>query len=95
MPPPTIQNLQDLPFDEIQTCREIANLLQLRCRLELSDGKFDDAVVTLQSGFALARHLGDADTLIQDLVGIAIAAIMFNRVEEMMQIPGSPNLFWR
>jgi hypothetical protein len=93
MPPLTIQNF-DLPLDEIQTCREIANLLQLRCRLELSEGKFDDAIYTLQTGFALAHNLGDADTLIQDLVGIAIAAIMFGRVEEMMQVPGSPNLFW-
>jgi hypothetical protein len=93
-PLPTIQHLEDLPLDEVQTCRELANLLQLRCRLELSDGKFDDALFTLQSGFALARHVGDADTLIQDLVAIAIAAIMFNRVEELMQVPGSPNLFW-
>ena len=95
MPLPTIQNLQETSYlDEIQTSREIANLLQLRCRLELSEGKFDDALYTLQTGFALARNLGDANSLIQDLVGIAIAAIMFERVEEMMQVPGSPNLFW-
>ena len=94
MPLPTIQNIQDLPFDEVQTCREIANLLNLRCRLELSEGKFEDALYTLQTGLALARNVGNSDTHISNLVGIAIAAIMFNRVEELMQIPGSPNLFW-
>jgi hypothetical protein len=95
MPLPTIQNLQETSYlDEIQTSREIANLLQMRCRLELSEGKFDDALYTLQTGFALARNLGDANSLVQDLVGIAIAAIMLERVEEMMQVPGSPNLFW-
>jgi hypothetical protein len=94
LPPPTIQNLQDLPLDEVQTCREIAALLNLRCRLQLAEGKFDDAIYTLQSGLALARHVGDADTLIYNLVGIAITAIMLGRVEELIQQPGSPNLFW-
>ncbi len=79
----------------MQTCRrDRAYCSNLRCRLQVSEGKFEDAIYTLQSGFALARQLGDADTLIQDLVGIAIAAIMCGRVEEMIQQPGSPDLFW-
>ncbi len=94
LPLPTLQNMQDLPLDEVQTCREIATLLNLRCRLELSEEKFDDALYTLQTGFTLARQVGNGDTLINNLVGIAIAAIMSGRVEEMMQLPGSPNLFW-
>jgi hypothetical protein len=95
LPPVTIQTVNtDLPLDEIQGSREVANLLQLRCRLELSEGKFDDAVHTLQTGFALARHLGEGDTLIQSLVGCAVATVMLGRVEEWVQIPGSPNLYW-
>ena len=62
--------------------------------LELSEERFDDAIHTLQTGFALARDVGKGDTLIQDLVGIAIAAIMFGQVQQWEQIPGSPNLFW-
>jgi hypothetical protein len=94
LPLPTIQNIQDLPFDEVQSCREIARLLNLRCRVEMAEGKFDDAIRTLQTGLALARHVGDADTLIYNLVGIAIAHIMLGRIEELIQQPGSPNLFW-
>jgi hypothetical protein len=94
LPPLTLQNMADIPLDEVQACREIANLLNLRCRVELSEGKFDDALYTLQTGFALARHVGDGDTLIQDLVGIAVANVMFVRVEELTQLPDSPNLFW-
>src|SRR5262249_51798762 len=30
----------------------------------------------------------------EDLVGIAIASIMLARVEEWVQVPGSPNLYW-
>jgi hypothetical protein len=92
-PPFKIQDF-DFPLEEIQHLRSIAALLQMRIRLELSEGRFDDAVHTLQIGFALGRDAGKGNTLIQDLVGIAIGAIMFNNVEEWMQTPGSPNLFW-
>jgi hypothetical protein len=92
--PLTIQNLPDLPLDEIQSLRQLAFLLGIRYRLELSRGDYDRAAATLRCGFTLARHLGRSDMLIQDLVGIALAAIMFGHVEEWVQRPGSPNLYW-
>jgi hypothetical protein len=94
LPPLTVQNLATYNLDEIQSCREIAQLLSLQCRLELSEGKCDQAIHTLQTGFALARHSGQGDTLIQSLVGIAIASAMVNRVEELIQLPDAPNLYW-
>jgi hypothetical protein len=94
-PPLTVQNIaSNLPLEEIQHCREIASLLQLRCRLELSERQFDKAIVTLQTGFALARDLGKGDLMIQDLVGIAIETIFLGLVELWMQTPDSPNLYW-
>jgi len=92
-PPLKLQDF-DFPMNDIQPLRMIAALLQTRCMLELSESRFDDAIVTLQTGFALARDLGKGDTLLQDLVGIAIGSIMFGQVEQWVQIPGSPNLFW-
>ncbi len=92
-PPFKLQDF-DFPFDEIQRLRTVAALLSTRFRLELSEGKLDEALHTLQIGFALARDVGKGNTLIQDLVGIAIGSIMFGYVEEWMQTPGSPNLFW-
>lgn len=93
-PPPTVQDLSRQAFDDVQTFRELAHLFSTRCRLQLAEGNFEQAVHTLQVGFTLARHVGDSDTLIEYLVGAAIAGIMLGRVEEMMQIPGSPNLYW-
>jgi hypothetical protein len=96
-PPVTVQALQDplfLPLDDIQSLRHLAFLLSVRCRLELAEGRFDSALRTLQTGLTLARHTAHSDTLIQDLVGIAIATIMLGRVEEWVQVPGSPNLYW-
>jgi hypothetical protein len=94
-PPPTVQNLTDvLPLREIQLCRGVASLLSYRCRLEMKEGQFDKAVHTLQTGFALARHVGNGNTIIESLVGIAIEAIMLGRAEELIQQPGAPNLYW-
>jgi hypothetical protein len=96
--PLTIQNLQDpfaLPLEELQSMRECARLLNLRCRLQMSEGKFDDAIITLRVGFTLARHIAQgSDMILQDLVAIAIGSIMLGRVEEWIGTPGSPNLYW-
>ncbi len=84
----------DLEIDEIQGLREIARLLRLRTRMELAERRFDDAQRTLQTGLAITRHLGGKRLVIEDLVAIAIAAIMLGEVEEWIAIPGSPNLYW-
>lgn len=95
--PLTLQNLADphfLPLDEVQGLRELIRLVSLRCRLELSEDRFADAARSLQVGFAMARHLNSGDLIIQDLVAVALASIMLGRVEEWVQRPGSPNLYW-
>jgi hypothetical protein len=94
MPPLTMQDFADFPLEDVQRLRTVAALLSTRYMLELSEGRFDDALLTLQTGFALARDVGQGDTLIQDLVGIAIGAIMFGEVQRWQEAPGSPNLYW-
>lgn len=95
LPPLTFQSIQVyLPLKHLNQARWIANLLRIQSRLQLVEGRFDDAAETLQTGFALARHLCEGDTLLDVLVGIAIDAMMFGRVEEWVQTPGSPNLYW-
>ena len=44
--------------------------------------------------FAMSRHLGEHPTLIGNLVGIAIANIAIVPLEEMLEQPGCPNLYW-
>ncbi len=94
-PPLTIQNVSEgTSLGEVQGFRELASLLSLRFRYQLGEGKVDDAVATLQTGFALGRHIGEAPLLIQNLVGLAITTIMLGRVEELMQQPDAPNMYW-
>lgn len=79
---------------EFQALRQLARPLALRARLEILDGKLDEALGTLRAGLALARHVAQGPTLIQSLVGIAFAATMAQRLEELIQQPGAPNLYW-
>jgi hypothetical protein len=79
---------------DIQEMRQIAVLLQLRIRYELAEGRPDKAARTLQIGFAIARHLAEEPTLISALVGMAVAGLMENRLEEFVQQPNAPNLYW-
>jgi hypothetical protein len=83
-----------LILPDVQGFREYATLLAMRCRLEIADKDYADALYTLQTGFALGRHVGDMPTLISSLVGNSTCALMLGRVEELIQAPGSPNLYW-
>jgi hypothetical protein len=79
---------------ELQPMRQAAGLLAVRARLEMAEGRFDDAARTLQTGFAVARQTGDAPTLINALVGVAIATAMAKQVDQFVQCDKAPNLYW-
>jgi hypothetical protein len=84
----------DLLVPEVQSMRLLVESLALRFRVEVAERRFDDAFVTAKTMFALARHMGEHPTLIGHLVGVAIATITIERLEEMLQQPGCPNLYW-
>jgi len=81
-------------FDEQQAMRVVGALLSLRCRRELADGRLGKAARTLQTGFAVAHHVASSPALIPSLVGKAVAALMIDRLEEFIQQPDAPNLYW-
>ncbi len=95
------QILRDLRKDgtntllpDVQWMRMLASVLKVRCRGEIKAGDFPAAIRTVQTMLALARSFNDHPTLIGQLVGCAIAAIGLGCVEEMVQRPGCPNLYW-
>ena len=83
-----------LLLPDLQKMRELAAGLQGRFRDEVALKRFDDALVTAKTMFALSRHMGEHPTLIGDLVGMAIAFIAIGPLEEMLEQPGCPNLYW-
>jgi hypothetical protein len=74
--------------------RTLANALVVRGRGQIVDKDFDGAVGSLKTIFALAHHMGQHPTLITGLVGVAIAQMGCNLLEELVQQPGAPNLYW-
>ncbi len=66
----------------------------MRFRGEIADRRFDDALVTAKTFFAMARHIGEHPAVVARLVGAVVAQFALDSIEEMIQQPGCPNLFW-
>ena len=83
-----------LLLPDLQQLRMLAYALVVRGRGEIVDGDHDGAIRTLKTLFALARHTSEHPTLIGTLVGAAIAQHGCDLLEEFVQSPNSPNLYW-
>jgi hypothetical protein len=79
---------------ELQQHRELARLLALRVRLATVENKFDEAAGALKSGLQHAKHVGEGPSLISLLVGLAMANVHLKRIEDVIQRPDSPNMYW-
>lgn len=84
----------NLLLPDVQKIRSLAAGLKDRFRDEVAQNRLDDALVTAKTMFAMSRHMGEHPTLIGDLVGIAVAFVAIGPLEEMLERPGCPNLYW-
>ena len=74
--------------------RLLANALNIRFRAEVAEGRFDDGIKTAKTMLAMARSFDKFPGKIPNLYGCALAMIALGPVEEMIQQPGCPNLYW-
>jgi hypothetical protein len=81
-------------FPSTSGLRKIAALLTLKVRYDLAQGRTGQAARTLQTGFAVARHISDSSTYINALIGIVIGNLMLERLEELIQQPDAPSFYW-
>ena len=98
---PDWQILQKLKTDgisllvpDLQMMRVLASALKVRFRAEVALGRFDDALRTAKTLFAMSRHVCENPIFIADLVAIAAANAAIGPLEEMLEQPGCPNLYW-
>jgi hypothetical protein len=84
----------ELQLPEIQNMRALLRLVALNARIAVIDGKVEEAVEWLQTGYAMARHVTEGPILIQGLVGVAMSRAMTKPLEDLIQAPGAPSLFW-
>jgi hypothetical protein len=83
-----------MSLPEAQQARAFGRILAVRARIQIADRQYEDAITTLQTGYALGRNVAKGETLVNGLVGIAICELMNRQVREYVQQPGSPNLYW-
>ncbi|MBY0513628.1 MAG: hypothetical protein K2P78_06915, partial [Gemmataceae bacterium] len=84
----------ELTFPELDPLWVLATALQVRFRVEVADGRVDDAIRTAKTMFALARHLGEYPAAAGNRLGIATAGLALDTLAELVQQPGCPNLYW-
>ena len=88
-----LDGLSYLPPD-ISGLRRVALLFGVRARLELAEGHIPEALASLQTGYALAHHLGSGPSLGHVAIGEVIAGLMNYQLEEVLRQPAAPNLYW-
>ena len=83
-----------LLLPDIQEMRMHFRLLVLKARVEIAEGRYADAVRTLETGFSFSQQVSQGEFFIQSLVGIAGALQFADEVLELVERPGAPNLYW-
>lgn len=84
----------NLRLEELSALRHLARALAGQARLQIAEGRIDEALRTIQTGMAMSRHLAEGGTLIHTLVGNATAELMTMWLSELLQRPAAPNLYW-
>ena len=87
-------NVIAILLPEMSSARSVARLVALQARLSIAEKKYDEAITTLQTGYALARHVAEQPFLVSGLVGIAIGAMMNQQAAAIAGAADAPNLYW-
>jgi len=82
----------NMKIPDLTKYRELAFVTSLWARLEISRGQYKGASAAIQTELAMARHLGQAPTTVQVLVGAAIAGLAAKELDQWVQGSNSPNL---
>lgn len=88
------ENPYTMLLPELAAMRSLSKLLVLQARVQIAEGKLDDAIVTLRTGYAMGRHMAQNSTVIGGLVGMAISQLMSRELLVLLEQPDAPNLYW-
>jgi hypothetical protein len=83
-----------LLLPEVQGFRSVGYTLAVRARFHVARGEWHEALRAFRAGLGLARDLGRGPTFIHILVGMAVGNVLCKQLEELVQRPGAPNLYW-
>jgi len=75
--------------------RSLARIIAMKARLSLAEGKPEEALKSLQMGFALSQHLGQGKVpLVCYAGGSSTAGMMRDQLLDLSQLKNAPNLYW-
>ncbi len=86
--------LEEVLLPDVQQCRHIIYALATLIRADIAEGKLDSAINKLQVGFSLVRQMQDSPFYVVKLVGRANANVLLDQVEDLIEQPDCPNLYW-
>ncbi len=76
----------------LSECKQMGYVLTSQAHYHLAKAEYGEAARVISTGLAMARHLGQAHNLMQQLVGVATASLMLREVEQWIPCPHSPSL---
>jgi hypothetical protein len=77
----------------LQQYHRLVSAIRLWARYEIAQENYEGAVLALQTGFGMSKHLMQGPTLLEYLSGIAAANTVCRGVEELLQAGEAPNLY--
>jgi tetratricopeptide (TPR) repeat protein len=79
--------------ENLSEYRELIFVIALQARLQIAEGQYEQAIGTIRTAFTMARQIGEAPNLSQDLIGVAMGGDICREIEQLIQAPNSPNLY--
>ncbi|MBN2591708.1 MAG: hypothetical protein JXA96_17715 [Sedimentisphaerales bacterium] len=90
----TLQQAQALTStDDLSKYREMAFILEAQTNIQIVQGQYKDAIETIKISLTMSNHVGQAPILTQGLVAIAMTSLNLERIEHLIQIDNTPNLY--
>jgi hypothetical protein len=81
-----------IPVPYRKEYRRIVFANRLWTRLEIANDRYEEAILALQTGFGMAKHLAHAPAIVQVMIGTAIGQVGCGEVEALVQRKEAPNL---
>jgi len=79
---------------ETQQLRWFSCLVALKARLAMAEGKYADAIASLQTGYSMARQVAEQPFLVSGLVAMSTVGQMDQQLLTLCQQRDAPNLCW-
>ncbi|MHC4255100.1 MAG: hypothetical protein ACYSUL_05700 [Planctomycetota bacterium] len=79
---------------ELRNYRCFAHILAFKSRVHIAKGEYTESIKAIRSNLQLAQHLRKNNEVIYGLVSIAISALSLQQIEDLIQRPDSPNLYY-